>query len=314
MMTCRSIAYSCRPGSCARACTRKDSPGTKSTTKSGAVENCFQYALPASESTWVLQVSCVSGQAAGMHLGVVALGGVEEGRERHLGVDDDLLAAGEVDDEVRPGDAVDGGRRHLGVEVAVLEHAGDLDDSTQLHLAPGAARLRGRQSADERVGLGLQLLGRHRGQPHRLHQRGVGGDACLVGVDDRLGDLAEGLLDRLDELLHLGGLLGELAGLDLLAGLEPFVREGEERLVVVRAGPARRAPGTARTSAPARRGARPGARRRQPARPPGWPGRTPARAPRREQRRRRGCASRCGQGSARRRSRWPVPRRAAPGR
>ena len=43
-------------------------------------------------------------------------------------------------------------------EVAVVEHAGELDDALQLHLAPAAADVRGAQRGDEAAGLGAELL------------------------------------------------------------------------------------------------------------------------------------------------------------
>ena len=181
----------------------------------------------------VAHVAGVGGEPRGGDVGVVGLRGVEEGRQRHLGVDDDLLAAGDVDHEVGPLDAVAGDRADLGVEVAVLEHAGQLDDPPQLHLAPRAARLRCPERLDEGAGLGLQQLGRLGRELNLLHEAGVRGDARLVGLADRLGDLAEGLADRLDELLDLGRALRELGGLGVLGGLEPLVGEGQERLVVV---------------------------------------------------------------------------------
>ena len=63
--------------------------------------------------------------------------------ERNLRVDDDRLAAGDPDDEVGSQQlAVGVARRGLGDEVAVLEHARELDHVAQLRLAPAAADVR----------------------------------------------------------------------------------------------------------------------------------------------------------------------------
>ena len=62
------------------------------------------------------------------------------GVERRLGVDDDLLAAGQPHDHVGPDPAVVVAlNRVLLDEIAVLDHAGELDDALQLQLAPAAA-------------------------------------------------------------------------------------------------------------------------------------------------------------------------------
>ena len=52
------------------------------------------------------QLAGVRGEPLAVHVGVAALHGLQVGRERHLGVDDDLLAAGQVHDHVRPDAAV----------------------------------------------------------------------------------------------------------------------------------------------------------------------------------------------------------------
>ena len=79
--------------------------------------------------------------------------------DRHLRVDDDALAAGELHDEIGPEQAaLVVAAALLRAEVAVVEHAGELDDALQLHLAPAAADVGGAQRGDEAAGLGAELL------------------------------------------------------------------------------------------------------------------------------------------------------------
>ena len=69
---------------------------------------------------------------------------IEVGSERHLGVDDHVLAAGQPHLHVRPQAAIVGRCRDLLLEIAVREHAGELHDALQLDLAPAAADVRRR--------------------------------------------------------------------------------------------------------------------------------------------------------------------------
>ena len=79
--------------------------------------------------------------------------------DRHLRVDDDALAARQLDDQVgakQPAFVV--ALALLRAEVAVVDHPGELDDALQLHLAPAAADVRGAQRGDEAAGLGAEPL------------------------------------------------------------------------------------------------------------------------------------------------------------
>ena len=80
--------------------------------------------------------------------------------ERRLRVDDDVLAAGQPDDDVGPHAAVAVAVRDgvLLFEVAVLDHACELDDALQLELAPAAADARTLERVHELAGLGAQVL------------------------------------------------------------------------------------------------------------------------------------------------------------
>ena len=126
---------------------------------------------------------------------VVRLGGGEVRLERHLRVDDDVLAAGEPDHDVGPQAApLVVARRHLRLEVAVLDHPGDLDHALQLHLAPLAADVRRAERGDEVAG----ALGERR---DLLLERAVVLAARLLERLRLQVDLLERLLDRLDQLL-----------------------------------------------------------------------------------------------------------------
>jgi hypothetical protein len=73
-------------------------------------------------------------------LGLVVGGrGVEVGVERDLGVDDDLAAADEVDDQIRPQGAIL--QPDLLAEVAPVDEPGQLDGATEVELAPAPPHL-----------------------------------------------------------------------------------------------------------------------------------------------------------------------------
>ncbi len=136
-------------------------------------------------------------------LGLVArLVGVEEGVQRRLRVDDDLLAAGQVDDQVGPQRAVVAPQRALLAEVAAVDHAGQLDDPLQLQLAPAAARLRLAQGGAEAGRLAAQPLLRGDELAQLLLQRAPLNGAVAVERSELLVGPPQRLADRRDQLLH----------------------------------------------------------------------------------------------------------------
>ena len=73
--------------------------------------------------------------------------------ERRLRVDDHVLAAGQTHDDVGPhADRIVAADRLLLLEIAVLDHAGELDDALELELAPAAADARTFERVDEAAG------------------------------------------------------------------------------------------------------------------------------------------------------------------
>ena len=188
------------------------------------------------------------------------------GVERRLGVDDDLLAARQPDDDVRPnpGLVVAALNRALLVEVAVLDHPGELDDALQLELAPAAADAGPLERVGEAPRLVAQALagGVERDDP--LHQLRARFDAAALGVLDLAVHLLERLRHRrqqiLDRLLArvdvAGGLRARFAQTRFGQREERFVvgleRVGAERLERV----AQLRLGLARTPSAARRGRR----------------------------------------------------------
>ena len=146
-------------------------------------------------------------------VGVAGLGGVEVGGERDLRVDDHLLAAGEPHDEVGPQGPVVAGHRRLLGEVAVLDHAGQLDDPPELHLAPPAAGLRRPQRVHQRGRLVAQLLAGGAHEPDLLGQRGVRRHPGVLELAQVRLDLAERLAQRGhrhgDVLAAVGGRVGD---------------------------------------------------------------------------------------------------------
>jgi hypothetical protein len=143
------------------------------------------------------------------------LGG-EEGVERDLGVDDHELAARQAHENVWTQAAVVGVHRGLGSEVAVLDHAGHLDDVAQLDLAPRAAGRRASQRRAEAPGLLGQTVHAGQQRAQRLAEASVGLAALLLELVDLALHLAELEPDRLDDALDLLGALAELPGRPLL--------------------------------------------------------------------------------------------------
>src|SRR5437879_9700171 len=90
---------------------------------------------------------------------VTCLHGFEVAVERDLGVDDDVLAPGKLDDEIRPDSTVVGSGLTLLDEVTVFDHARCLDNATQLQLSPSATDLGCAQRRDELGCLKAQLRG-----------------------------------------------------------------------------------------------------------------------------------------------------------
>ena len=97
-------------------------------------------ALGAQQLDVAAQLAGVAGQMGVAQVGVVGRRGVEEGVERHLGVDHDAAAAGQPHHQVGALGAV--GEVDLLVEVAAVDQPGQLDGPAQVELAPAAAHLR----------------------------------------------------------------------------------------------------------------------------------------------------------------------------
>ena len=90
----------------------------------------------------------------------------------------------------------------LRLEVAVLEHAGHLDDAAQLDLAPAPADVRPvAERADEVARLAAQLLLRLGELPHLRRELRVRARARDLELLELAVDLRERLLDRRDEVL-----------------------------------------------------------------------------------------------------------------
>ena len=103
---------------------------------------------------------------------LTGVGGVrrrQEGIEGDLCIDHEVLAAGKLNDDVRPEDSLVGDSGDLLFEGAMVAQAGHLEAAPQLHLSPVPADLR----APQRFGEGASL------SPHLLA-------AQMHGIDLRL--------------------------------------------------------------------------------------------------------------------------------
>ena len=144
-----------------------------------------------------------------------------------------MLAAGERDDDVGPQPAIvvarDGA---LLLEVAVIEHAGELDDALQLELAPAAADAGPLERVDQTRGLRAKVLPGRVERAQTLDELRAALRAAALGVLDlavhlvqRLRHRREQLFDRLLARVDVGGRFGPRL-------LQPRLGEMQERLVV----------------------------------------------------------------------------------
>ena len=154
------------------------------------------------------QLSRVAGEVGVSLVGVVGRRGVEEGVERHLGVDHDRPPADEPDHEV-------GSQRRvvavaqvdLLLEVAAVDQAGQLDRTPQVELAPATAHLGTSQRRRQRLRLAAQAVG---GVPHvedLLVQLALPRRPCVLEVVELVAEPVEALhhLGLVDHRLPLPG-------------------------------------------------------------------------------------------------------------
>ena len=159
----------------------------------------------------------VTGEMAAPRVVVLGLDRVEVGVERCFRVDHEALPARELDHEVGPQ------QPPLGVvlgslllEVAVGDHAGELDDALELHLAPAAAHVRGAQRGHEVPRLLLQPGLALRDGPQLLADAGDRRQPRLLELARLLVEPRQGLFDGRELRLRLLEQRGR-AALDRLA-------------------------------------------------------------------------------------------------
>jgi hypothetical protein len=163
-----------------------------------------------------------------------AFQGLEVGGERRLGIDHDVLAAGQLDDQVGTQAAVLGVGAFLLEEIAVVEHAGHFDHPLQLQLAPATTRLRRAQGFHQIAGLAAQQVLCRGQRADLLGQRGVGVNAGLLDALDLQVELLQRGLHRRHQFADRElALLKFPLGQGLLR-LKRTASEFEEALVVFR--------------------------------------------------------------------------------
>ncbi len=156
--------------------------------------------------------------------------------KRRLGIDNDVLAAGQLDNHVGAQAAFFGAGAFLLEKVTMVEHAGHFNHAFELQLAPAAAGLWCAQGFDQIAGLGAQRKLRLGHLAHLFGQRGVGIDTLFFDVADLLLEFFQRRLDRhhhfsngLLALVQIGFCAGQRGG---LLRFQRGAGEFEEGLVV----------------------------------------------------------------------------------
>src|SRR4029077_4483567 len=145
---------------------------------------------------------------------------------------DDRLRAWQLHDEIGAQATVVRPDVVLRLEIAVLEHAGHLDDAAELDLAPAPADVRPvAERADEVPGLAAEVLLALGEDADLGREIRVGAGARDLELLELAVDLREGLLDRRDEVLDRLFALLEILRRLLLQPLELGLRELEEGFV-----------------------------------------------------------------------------------
>ena len=160
------------------------------------------------------------------------LGRLEIGVERRLDVDDEIARLGQVNDHVGPNGAVLRRLMALGHEVAVLDHARELDEPAQRDLAPLAANLGPAQRAHEVARLGAQRLLARRERFELLADAAVRLAARLVELLHLALGARERFADRRDEAVDRLLARGQIALRALGVHAQGLARELEKRLGV----------------------------------------------------------------------------------
>ena len=152
--------------------------------------------------------------------------------QRSLGVDYDILVAGQLHDQVGTQAAVAGVDRDLLVEIAVGLHAGDFDHALQLDFSPTAANRWRAQSFHQIAGFCLQRFLRADQRLHLLGERAVSLAAVFFHLLNLAVNLVERVLDGGDQILDclLAGL--EIAFGLALKSLQAGFGEMQKRLVI----------------------------------------------------------------------------------
>ncbi len=164
------------------------------------------------------------------------VGGVDSaqvGVERCLDVDDDLASGRQVHDHIRPQPAFGSARLRLLEKVAVLDHAGQLDEAPQRQLAPLTAHLGPAQRLHQVARLAVQgaLCLHHHLELSAEHALRLA--PRLLELRDLLLGPVQRLAQRRHQAFH-----GALAHLELTLGLhvkplQGLMSEIEERLTVL---------------------------------------------------------------------------------
>ena len=125
--------------------------------------------------------------------------------ERHFRIDDDVLAAGELDNDIGTDPSVVPSDGLLLGEVTVLHHPGELDHPLQLQLAPAATNARTLQRIHQPRGLRVEVLSHQIERRDFLDQLRAGFDATALRLLDFAIHLLEGLRHGCEQILD--GLL-----------------------------------------------------------------------------------------------------------